>query len=87
MATNVNIKNRKASYAFQLIDKYIAGIVLLGTEIKSLRNNQANISDAYCSFIENELWVNNLHIDEYTNGGYSNHIPKRARNLNPKECL
>lgn len=81
MATNVNIKNRKASYAFQLIDKYIAGIVLLGTEIKSLRNNQANISDAYCSFIENELWVNNLHIDEYTNGGYSNHIPKRARKL------
>tara|TARA_B100000780_G_scaffold72072_1_gene48252 strand:- start:6117 stop:6572 length:456 start_codon:yes stop_codon:yes gene_type:complete len=81
MPTNVNIKNRKASYAFQLIDKYIAGIVLLGTEIKSLRNNQANISDAYCSFIENELWVNNLHIDEYTNGGYSNHIPKRARKL------
>ena len=55
--------------------------MLVGTEIKSLRNNQANISDAYCTFIEDELWVNNLHIDEYSNGGYSNHIPKRSRKL------
>ena len=69
MAANVNIKNRKASYSYQFIDKYVAGIVLVGTEIKSLRNNQANISDAYCAFIDDELWVNNLHIDEYSNGG------------------
>ena len=55
--------------------------MLVGTDIKSLRNNQANISDAYCTFIEDELWVNNLHIDEYSNGGYSNHIPKRSRKL------
>ena len=81
MPANINIKNRKASYSYQFIDKYVAGIVLVGTEIKSLRNNQANISDAYCTFIEDELWVNNLHIDEYSNGGYSNHIPKRSRKL------
>ena len=81
MPANINIKNKKASYSYQFIDKYVAGIVLVGTEIKSLRNNQANISDAYCTFIENELWVNNLHIDEYSNGGYSNHIPKRSRKL------
>jgi len=81
MPANINIKNRKAIYSYQFIDKYVAGIVLVGTEIKSLRNNQANISDAYCTFIEDELWVNNLHIDEYSNGGYSNHIPKRSRKL------
>ena len=81
MPANINIKNRQSSYSYQLIDKYVAGIVLVGTEIKSLRNNQANISDAYCTFIEDELWVNNLHIDEYSNGGYSNHIPKRSRKL------
>ena len=81
MPANINIKNRKASYSYQFIDKYVAGIVLVGTEIKSLRNNQANISDAYCTFVEEELWVNNLHIDEYSNGGYSNHIPKRSRKL------
>jgi SsrA-binding protein len=78
---SINIKNRKASFSYQLIDKYVAGIVLVGTEIKSIRNNQAHISDAYCLFIENELWVRNLHIDEYSNNGHYNHEPKRARKL------
>ena len=78
---SINIKNRKASFSYQLIDKYIAGIVLLGTEIKSIRNNQANMSDAHCMFIENELWVKNLHINEYFNSGHKNHEPKRSRKL------
>ena len=81
MSSKVNIKNRKASFEYQFIDKYIAGIMLLGTEIKSIRNNQANISDAHCVFIEDELFVRNLHIAEYRNGGHNNHEPKRERKL------
>ena len=59
MSSKVNIKNRKASFEYQFIDKYVAGIMLLGTEIKSIRNNKANISDAHCVFIDNELFVKN----------------------------
>ena len=80
-SNSINIKNWKASFSYQLIDKYSAGIVLLGTEIKSIRNNQANISDSYCSFIDGELWVKNLHINEYSNSGHNNHEPKRSRKL------
>ncbi len=81
MSSKVNIKNRKASFEYQFIDKYVAGIMLLGTEIKSIRNNQANISDAHCVFIEDELYVRNLHIAEYSTGGHNNHEPKRERKL------
>ena len=81
MSSKVNIKNRKASFEYQFIDKYVAGIMLLGTEIKSIRNNKANISDAHCVFINNELFVKNLHIAEYSNGGQNNHGPKRQRKL------
>ncbi len=77
----INIKNKKASFEYELINKFIAGISLKGTEIKSIRNNKANISDAYCIFIDNILIVKNLHISEYTNGGYLNHEPKRDRTL------
>ncbi len=77
----INIKNRKAGFEYELINKFIAGISLKGTEIKSIRNNKANISDAYCIFIDNILIVKNLHISEYTNGGYLNHEPKRDRTL------
>jgi SsrA-binding protein len=77
----INIKNRKASFEYTFITNFIAGISLLGTEIKSIRNNQANISDAYCVFIDTELYVKNLHISEYPNGGYINHEPKRDRKL------
>jgi len=81
MSSQINIKNRKASFEYQFIDTFIAGISLLGTEIKSIRDNKANISDAYCIFIENELFVKKLHIDEYSNGGAFNHTPKRERKL------
>tara|TARA_B100001250_G_scaffold85875_1_gene70999 strand:+ start:29417 stop:29869 length:453 start_codon:yes stop_codon:yes gene_type:complete len=81
MSPNINIKNRKASFEYQFISTFITGISLLGTEIKSIRNNKANISDAHCIFIDNELYVKNLHISEYPNGGYLNHEPKRDRKL------
>ena len=81
MKFKIDIKNKKAKYEYLLIDKFIAGIVLKGTEIKSIRNNQANISNAYCLFNNNELFVKDLHINEYTNRGHANHEPKRTRKL------
>ena len=81
MSSRINIKNRKASFEYQFITTFVAGISLLGTEIKSIRNNKANISDAHCVFIDDELYVKSLHIAEYTNGGYINHEPKRDRKL------
>ena len=81
MSSKINIKNRKASFEYQFIDTFIAGISLVGTEIKSIRDNKANISDAYCVFVDDELFVKNLHIAEYPNGGYINHEPKRDRKL------
>ncbi len=81
MSTKVNIKNRKADFEYHFFEKFIAGIMLVGTEIKSIRNNQANISDAHCIFIKNELFVKNLHIAEYSNSGQNNHETKRQRKL------
>lgn len=87
MANVLNIKNKKARRDYELIDKFIAGIQLYGTEIKSIRAGKANINDAYCVLIpvsnkKNtfELWVK-MHISEYINGTYSNHEPKRNRKL------
>lgn len=79
--SQIEIKNRKADYQYFLLTSYTAGIVLTGTEIKSIRAGKANITDAYCSFIQNELWVHNMHISEYANGSYNNHQPKRDRKL------
>ena len=81
MSSKINIKNRKANFEYQFIATFVAGISLLGTEIKSIRDNKANISDAHCVFIDDELFVRNLHIAEYPNGGYINHEPKRERKL------
>lgn len=78
---NIEIKNRKADYQYFLITSYTAGIVLTGTEIKSIRAGKANITDAYCSFVNGELWVHNMHISEYAAGSYNNHLPKRDRKL------
>lgn len=79
--TNINIKNRKAEFEYYLHATFTAGIVLTGTEIKSIRAGKANLADSYCSFINNELWVHNIHISEYANGSYNNHDPKRDRKL------
>ncbi len=73
--------NRKAGYEFHLEATFEAGMVLSGTEIKSIRNSQANLSDAYCVFHGNELWVKGMHIAEYQNGTYNNHLSKRDRKL------
>ncbi len=81
MLQNINIKNKKASFEYKFIDKYIAGIALLGSEIKSIRNNEANISDAYCIIKNHEVFLINLHISEYKNASLNNHNPKRERKL------
>jgi SsrA-binding protein len=77
----INIKNRKASYNYEFVEKFIAGIVLGGTEIKSIRLGKANLVDAYCFFIDDELWVSGMHIAEYTFGSYNNHDPGQDRKL------
>ncbi len=77
----IKIKNRKAEFEYFLLTRYNAGLVLTGTEIKSIRAGKASFTDAYCSFVNNELWLHNLHISEYIAGSYNNHEPKRDRKL------
>lgn len=78
---NISIKNRKATFEYELVERMVAGMQLLGTEIKSIRNGKANLSDSYCQFFGNELYVKNLHISEYELGTSNNHIAKRDRKL------
>lgn len=77
----VNIKNKRASFDYEFIDLYTCGIVLTGTEIKSIRSNKASLVDTYCIFINGELWVKNMHIAEYFYGSYNNHVARRDRKL------
>ena len=81
MSETINIKNKKASFEFFILDKFTAGIQLQGTEIKSIRAGKANITDAYCMFFNNELLIKNMHIAEYKYGSIYNHEPKRERKL------
>ncbi len=74
------IKNKKASYLYELLERFTAGIELYGTEIKSIRLGKASLTDSYCKFINNELWVI-MHIAEYSFGSHYNHEPKRERKL------
>ena len=78
---NINIKNKKASYEYFLLEQFTCGIVLVGTEIKSIREGKVNISDSFCSFTGSELFLVNSHINEYKFGNQFNHIPKRPRKL------
>lgn len=80
-ASTINIKNKKASFEYHIIESFTAGIKLLGTEIKSIREAKANISDAFCTFINGELYIRNLHISEYSHGSFYNHEAKRDRKL------
>ena len=77
----INIRNKKAAYEFQFIDKYTAGMVLHGSEIKSIRLGKVNLQDAYCLFIKNELFVRELHISPYELAKNYNHDAKRERKL------
>jgi len=78
---DINIKNRKAEYEYFFVERYEAGIVLLGTEIKSIRDGNANIKEAYCFMRNGELFVRNMHISEYKHGTINNHDPIRVRKL------
>ncbi|MGK6353029.1 SsrA-binding protein SmpB [Parapedobacter sp. DT-150] len=87
LSSDINIKNKKASFEYQILDTYIAGIGLLGTEIKSIREGKANINDSFCSFFDDGLYIRNMHIAEYSHGSFYNHEAKRDRQLllNKKE--
>lgn len=78
---NISIKNRKATFEYELVERFVAGMKLLGTEIKSIRNGKVGLIDSYCQFFGNELFVKNLHIAEYEMGNINNHIAKRDRKL------
>lgn len=78
---NIVIKNKKAFFEYEILESLDAGIQLVGTEIKSIRNGKANLTDSYCQFFKNELYVRNLHISEYEMGTCNNHIAKRDRKL------
>ena len=79
--STISILNKKASYEFSFLDKYVAGLLLTGTEIKSLRLGKANITDGFCVFQNGELIARNIQINEYDKGTHYNHEPKRDRKL------
>lgn len=75
------ISNRRATHEFSFVQTYEAGIVLTGTEVKSVRDAKVNLGDAFCYFQRGELWVKNLHISEYRHGTFNNHNPLTVRKL------
>lgn len=75
------IRNRRVEFEFKLLNTFEAGIILTGTEVKSLRDGHANLNDAYCYFRDGELFVRNMFISEYDLGTYNNHDPRRPRKL------
>ena len=77
----MEIKNRQAYFEYFIADKYVAGIVLRGTEVKSLREGKASFNDSYCIFHKGELWIKSFHISEYSHGTVNNHDPVRERKL------
>ncbi len=81
MDNNIKIRNKRVSWEYFLVEKFVAGIVLTGTEIKSIRNGKASLAESYCYFEGGELFVRNMHIAEYSYGTYNNHLAKRDRKL------
>ncbi len=82
MQKTINIRNKKARFQFEILDKYTAGIVLTGSEIKSIRLSKASIAESFCEFNEqSELFVINMSIEEYSHGTHYNHLPKAERKL------
>lgn len=78
---NISIKNKRASFDYELLDTFTAGIVLTGTEIKSIRQGKASLVDTFCIVDKGELWVKNMYIAEYFYGTYNNHNARRDRKL------
>lgn len=81
ISNSVNIENRRAKFDFQFLDTFTAGLVLKGTEIKSIREGRAGLADSYCFFKNDELYVRNFHIAEYDNASFYTHEPMRERKL------
>jgi SsrA-binding protein len=81
MESNIRIKNRKAYHEYFILEKFVAGIQLTGTEIKSIRTGKVSLAEGYCTFKGNELFIVNIHIAEYKFGTHYNHDPKRDRKL------
>lgn len=79
--SNIEIKNKKASFEYEFIESFTAGIVLTGTEIKSIRAGKASLADSYCYFVGSELFVRNMHIADYWWGSFNKHDPRRERKL------
>ncbi len=79
--SDIKIKNRRVTFEFELIEKWIAGIKLTGTEIKSIRGGKVNLTESYCQFFGGELYVKNMHISEYDFGTHNNHEARRDRKL------
>jgi SsrA-binding protein len=79
--SNIVIKNKRATFDYEIMERYVAGIQLFGTEIKSIRDGKASLTDTYCTFIADELWVKNMHIATYFFGTYNNHEVRRDRKL------
>lgn len=77
----INIKNRRATFDYEIVERYVAGIQLAGTEIKSIRNGHASLVDSFCYFSSNELWVKGMRVSEYFYGTFNNHQPDRERKL------
>src|SRR5664279_586839 len=78
---NITIKNKKASHDYEFLEKYVAGIILTGTEIKSIKLGKASLVDSYCYFTNHELFLKGMHVSEYWWGNLNNHDPKRDRKL------
>lgn len=81
LSNKINIENRRARFDYQFLEQFTAGIVLQGTEIKSIREGKAGLSDSYCYFRSGELYIKNLHITEYSEASFKNHEPLRERKL------
>lgn len=87
ISKNIQIKNKRATFDYELLETFVAGIVLTGTEIKSIRLGKASLVDTYCVINRGEVWVKNMYIAEYFYGTYNNHVARRERKLllNKKE--
>ena len=81
MSNNINIKNKKAKFEYEFLEKFTAGLQLYGTEIKSIRAGKASIIEGYCYVKDNEVFIKNMYIAEYEQGSYNNHEPRRDRKL------